>query len=161
MEYKYTKQGLISKLYGAQRYSSKKRGHPLPTYTNKELREWAFSKSNFHILYNQWKNSNFEKMLRPSLDRKNNDLGYSLDNIQFMTWAENKQKAHDDMRDGVLINGVNPQLQVDQFTKCGKYVATYVSQIEAERQTGISHAHISKVCRGIRKTAGGYKWRLK
>lgn len=32
---------------------------------------------------------------------------------------------------------------------------------EAERETGISHQHISHVCGGKRKTAGGYKWKYK
>lgn len=32
---------------------------------------------------------------------------------------------------------------------------------EAERNTGISHSHISQVCSGKRPLAGGYQWRYK
>lgn len=33
------------------------------------------------------------------------------------------------------------------------------SMKEAERKTGVSHQDISRVCRGIRKSAGGFKWK--
>lgn len=35
----------------------------------------------------------------------------------------------------------------------------YNSMNEAERKTGIPNTNISKACRGLRKTAGGYHWR--
>ena len=36
----------------------------------------------------------------------------------------------------------------------------YYSIREAYRQTGICYNNISEVCKGIRKTAGGYHWQL-
>ena len=36
---------------------------------------------------------------------------------------------------------------------------SFPSAMEAERQTKINHRHISEVCNGQRKTAGGYTWR--
>lgn len=41
------------------------------------------------------------------------------------------------------------------------YLAEYVSVAEASRQTKTQSADISKVCKGRRKTAGGYIWRWK
>lgn len=38
-------------------------------------------------------------------------------------------------------------------------VSIYNSTRDAERQTGIPHTNIGECCRGIRKTAGGYKWK--
>ena len=38
-------------------------------------------------------------------------------------------------------------------------IKIYPSTIEAERQTQIHHGSISKVCKGVRKTAGGYIWK--
>lgn len=35
----------------------------------------------------------------------------------------------------------------------------FPSSLEAERKTGIPNTNIGLVCRGIRKTAGGYHWR--
>ena len=36
----------------------------------------------------------------------------------------------------------------------------YNSMSEAERMTGIPNSNISKVCKGERKTAGGYHWEV-
>lgn len=50
---------------------------------------------------------------------------------------------------------------VDQITIDGIYVKTWLSMTEAEGELGISLKNISAVCRGQRKTAGGYVWRYK
>lgn len=46
-----------------------------------------------------------------------------------------------------------------QFTKDNILINKFPSIREAERQTNISNTHISLVCRGIRKSAGGYIWK--
>ena len=38
-----------------------------------------------------------------------------------------------------------------------EYKNAYIAEIE----TGITRSNISSVCRGVRKTAGGYSWRFK
>lgn len=59
----------------------------------------------------------------------------------------------------------------DKHLKCAKYVEmidlntgrtinVYRSAHEAERQTGITFKNISAVCRGTRKSAGGYGWKF-
>jgi hypothetical protein len=40
-----------------------------------------------------------------------------------------------------------------------KIVARYSTIMTASRVTGTDQSHISKVARGVRNTAGGYKWR--
>lgn len=45
-------------------------------------------------------------------------------------------------------------LQIDIET--GKVISMFNSVTEAERETGIKH--IYRVCNGVRKSAGGYKW---
>ena len=56
----------------------------------------------------------------------------------------------------------NPSsLEVYQYKKDGKtFIKRYGSTMEAERETGINHSHISKCCRKIKlhKTAGGFIW---
>lgn len=47
-------------------------------------------------------------------------------------------------------------LQIDINT--GQCIAKYISTMEAERQTGISHVSINYCCLGKRKTSGGYMW---
>lgn len=41
----------------------------------------------------------------------------------------------------------------------GEVINTFYGTGEASRQTGINNSHIASVCRGKRKTAGGYKWK--
>ena len=76
-------------------------------------------------------------MYVPSVDRIDDNIGYTISNIQLMTWGENDKKAHDDMRDGKLIGG-NKNKPVLQFTKDGKFIAEYISQNEASRQNEIN-----------------------
>ena len=44
--------------------------------------------------------------------------------------------------------------------KCVEKNIIYNSMSEAERMTGIPNSNISKVCKGERKTAGGYHWEV-
>lgn len=49
--------------------------------------------------------------------------------------------------------------KVYQYTKDNYIIFVYDSVMQAERETGISHSHISSCCNGKRKTAGGFIWR--
>ena len=44
--------------------------------------------------------------------------------------------------------------------KCVEKNIIYNSMSEAERMTGVPNSNISKVCKGERKTAGGYHWEV-
>ena len=44
--------------------------------------------------------------------------------------------------------------------KKGELVGTFLSASDANRKTGINSSHISAVCRGERKSAGGYTWKI-
>ena len=52
-----------------------------------------------------------------------------------------------------------PVLQLDKET--GTVIAEFAGLREAERVTGVKHCTISNVCRGKRKSAGGYYWQYK
>lgn len=49
--------------------------------------------------------------------------------------------------------------QVIQLDLYGNYIAHYISVAEASRQTGCNKTSIAKVCRGERKSCGGFNWR--
>jgi len=153
-----TKNNLICKIYNNQKVNSKRRKHPPPNYSRVELRDWLFSQQLFHELYNNWKNNNYISDLKPSLDRKNSYLSYTLKNIQLMTWGENNRKGNIDRKIG--INNKNSKA-VCQFDKEGIFIKDFFSQSEASRQTGINKTGISSVCRGKGKAAGGYIWKFK
>ena len=61
----------------------------------------------------------------------------------------------------LIRNTKTAEKEVEQFTKNGKFVNSYISISEAERQTQVCHNHISACCKGKRQTAGGYIWKYK
>ena len=99
-EYIRTLDGYFTKVYGGQRKSSKKRGHEMPTYTKEELREWVmeFHRAKFFELWHNFILSDYKKNLAPSFDRIDDSKGYSLDNLQLMSWFVNDQKGHSDAK---------------------------------------------------------------
>jgi len=153
--YRRSKNGLIGRVYDAQKRRSVKRGHNSPEYNLKELRDWALSQSIFHNLYNAWVSSGYSTMLKPSFDRTDDYQGYCLSRLQIMTWRENLDKAHSDMRSG--INNKQSKA-VMQSTKSGVFVKRYYSAQQACRETSIRQNHISECCNAKRNTAGGFCW---
>ena len=58
------------------------------------------------------------------------------------------------------VNKKHSSMRVAQLNVHTKQtIATYKSIMEASRQTGINHGSISKACRGIAHSAGGYAWK--
>jgi len=150
--YRRTVPGMITQIYGTQRKSSIRRNHKMPTYTKKEFKKWILSQNNFKELYNNWVVSDYNKMLRPSVDRLDDYKGYSFDNIQLITWGENDKKGKQDRKSGKPVS---------QYTLEDNLISNYYSMMEGARQTGVSHGSIWSACQGRLKTAGGYKWKYK
>ena len=50
-------------------------------------------------LYKVWVKNNFDKSLSPSVDRRNNLLGYTENNIQFITITDNRLKGANETKD--------------------------------------------------------------
>lgn len=115
--HKRTKKGLVTALYGQQRGNSKARGHAMPTYSKAELRHWLFSQELFHLLYDNWKRLNFQSDYRPSVDRKDESIGYTIGNIQLMTWKENRVKGHKDHNDQ-YANPKDIKYDADRQVEC-------------------------------------------
>ncbi|WKV24057.1 hypothetical protein PSYJYH_000022 [Bacillus phage PSYJ-YH] len=58
-----------------------------------------------------------------------------------------------------ISTGLKKSKKVYMFSKSGKYITEYFNSVEAEKITEISGRSIGEVCRGNRKSAGGYIWR--
>lgn len=91
-EYYRCKDGMLLSIYDRQKRSSNGRSHDQPTYTLNELKKWFWVQDSANEMYDNWENSGYDHDLKPSVDRKDNHIGYTLDNIQIMTWKENKLK---------------------------------------------------------------------
>jgi len=101
-----TKDSFIKHTYHSIKSRAKNRHCEEIDFDYKWFYEWIYNNSNnFETLFNNWINSNYNKMLIPSIDRINPIKTYLKDNIQLMTWDENKKKASFDI---ILINANNP-----------------------------------------------------
>lgn len=156
--YRQTKEGVATRIYSSQRQHSKRRGHLIPVYTLDELREWLFGQERFHILFDNWVKSGFNRGLKPSPDRLDDYEPYTLDNLRLVTWYENHKKGYLDR-----VNGINNKynIAVVQFDLQNNFIKEFHSIRHAGRETKIYRENISKVCLGKRDTAGGFKWKYK
>ena len=152
VEYNRSKLGKVNKMYNQQVHNSKKRHHPLPTNTKEAFVEAILDMELFHKLYKEWVSSGYDKDLAPSIDRIDNSLPYTEDNITLMTWGENNRKNFKDTFEGNSTQ-CKPILQL---SLSGVLIKEFKSAAIASRVLGLAIANISKVCKGKRKTAGGY-----
>lgn len=161
-----TKKGLITHIYHNQRRSSVKRCYEMPLYSKEELYTWMIKQDIFHILYNNWVDSKYNKSLTPSCDRHSetelnyDSLSYCLTRLRITTWEENKKKGHFDAKCG--INNKKNKA-VLQYTLDGILVDEFHSMMEASRQIGVNQRNLSKCCnkKNSYNTLGGYKWEFK
>lgn len=153
-----TKKGLIQKMYRNQISSSEKRGHGVIGYSREQLSCWLMENDNFHKLFDEWADSGFIKDKTPSIDRIDNSIGYSFDNIQLMTWLENKEKGHKDSMTERLSTGI-PKRPVAIF-KDGEFLSVTLSVREADRLTGVHNGNIPRMIKegGVSKKGFSFKY---
>lgn len=158
--YQRTLRGLVNKIYQNQIASSSTRGLPPPSYTRDELYNWMIDKG-LMGLWQNWVDAEYDKWLSPSIDRIDNSLGYSLKNIQLITWKDNLDRQKAQNRSGELLH--THSKAVVQYTKDGNYLKMYPSAaIAAREMTGHNRniSNITNVCSGKNKSAYGYKWKF-
>jgi len=158
LRYIKTKKGLITNIYNNQRHNSIFRKDPLPTYTKQQLINLLFNNPLFHKLYDNWVSSNYDRKLRPSIDRINDYKSYSFDNIQLVTWYENERRYYTDSKNGINNKQNFAVIGINKHTKD---IIEFHSMNEASRQIKTSQGNISDCCKNKRKSAGGYIWKLK
>ncbi len=158
-QYKRTKKGIATRIYQTQLLHSRKRKHPVPAYTLIELREWLLKQPNFDTLFDAWEKSNYKTDLKPSVDRIKNYLPYAFNNIRLVTWKENNEKGHEDIKNGKYIT--SQMKAVLQYDLNGNLIKEHYSMINASRQTKAQRSSIWKVCNNKAKTAGGFIWKYK
>ena len=83
-------------------------------------------------------------------DRCNN----SVDNLE---WCNNSHNQMERFR-GSVGTKAKP---VIQLTMAGEFVKEWITPVKVFRELGIHPQNISKVCRGLRKQAGGFRWKYK
>ncbi len=99
-KYEKTPKGFLMRVYRNMKSRvtgiQKKKAH---LYLGKDLLDkhdfyqWSLTNDSFLLLYKNWVNSNFNRKICPSIDRIKSELGYTLDNIQWITHSENSSKG--------------------------------------------------------------------
>lgn len=75
-------------------------------------------------------------------------------------WSNGKYEKSSNLHSKFMCNQTYAAKRVAQYYKNGLLVREYDSARDAYRMTGISYQHISCVCNGKRKSAGGYIWKF-
>lgn len=153
-EYRKTKRGRLVQAYQDQRKNSVKRGHTPPNYTLEEFVSFGINDTTFNTLYEYWSNNGYNLWDTPSPDRLEDGLPYSFDNLQFISFKENNEKAHK--------ASANCQYtfnkEVVQLTLEGEYINTFQSIVKASEHT--KRSGIYDCLSGKSKTSSGYSWVL-
>jgi len=149
-----TPKGWASAVYTNQCNNSRRRGHPKPTYSRVQLLNWA-QFNGLDLLLVRWSEYGYAQKERPSVDRLSETEGYTLDNIQLVTWDENHTKNSIEVINGKSTPRTKP---VRQLTLQGESIAEFYNIREASRKTGIRSSAISNVCVGRKNKTGGFRW---
>jgi hypothetical protein len=96
---------------------------------------------NFLKQYKKWQRSGFKRKTSPSIDRINNKKGYTVDNLQTLSHAENSSK---DKKKKIII------------TRDGKLIKRIESQIKTAKFFNLSPAQICNILNGKAKNNTGY-----
>lgn len=86
------------------------------------------------------------------------DENKSNNRVENLEWCTHRYNMNYGTRTGRAISHLRKP--VVRCNKSGESIDAHESVNQASRTLGISAAHISLCCRGMRKSAGGFKWRF-
>lgn len=154
--YDKTQKGVIRVIYKTQKANSKSRGMDLPNYTKDEFSEWAYT-NGFESIYNAWVSNGYDRNFKPSADRLDDYMPYTLDNLKLGTWKDNRNHASIDRISGHNKCGkvCKPLIQLDRQ---GNFIAEYVSFSSAKRINGY---HMERSIRTGKIDRKGFMWKYK
>lgn len=133
-----SEEGLVNQMYSGMRARTKRKGLPPLNFTKEEFLAFL-NTTDIADLYDSWVNSNFCKDLKPSVDRKNDYLGYSLDNIQITTTKENITSYYYDAKSG---KNTKTAKGVYQYSLEGVLIKYHHSLASAARELNTSATNI-------------------
>ena len=156
-KYLRTEEGYINDLY---HHIKQRSGTKELKFDKSQFKKWLKHQDNYNFLFQQWKESNFDKNLYPSVDRLDDYKRYEFSNMQLITWEENNKKGCKSRVEGINTKAAKGVCKIDPIS--GEILEIYPSIRFARRKNKYrSHSNISKVCKNKSGTAYGYTWRYK
>lgn len=144
----------ITQTYSSIRYKSKRRGDKIPLITKIELRKWLFE-NGLEKKWIRYIESNFDKKLKPSIDRIDDYGVYEFSNMQLITWYENNKKGSNGLKHHRNSKNKNLQKPCIVIDKDGISVK-FESRIDAAIYLKCHITSISRAITGKRKTIKKY-----
>jgi len=121
----------------------------------------------FHVIFDDKPGKSFKvhqmvaRTFIPNPDKKScvnhkdgDKLNNHVDNLEWMTHAENNKHAYDNGLNHLTTRKVQ-QLDLDE-----NFIKEFDTLCGAGKETGVDAGGIAKVCKGTRQTAGGFKWKF-
>ena len=133
-------------------------GKDLP-FDRWELEKWIIDTQYdvFVKLFKDYVDCKYDTDLVPSIDRLDNTKGYSFENMQVITWKNNKEKdwQSKEHQDTTHMTKTTKRQVARKLNNEIKY---YESISQASKENNISTSIICECCQGKRKTGKGYRW---
>lgn len=144
-KYRRTPKGLLTNSYAKQQ--NRREVH----YTLEQLHEKFLNDKRFLRVFKEWEKSGYNLQFQPTIDRIDCKKDYFLNNIQILTWAENRYKQRMELK---VIRARKIEMMQGE-----KIIRTFKSVTDATIQTGLHQSGISSCVTGVQKTTGGYSFR--
>ena len=91
---------------------------------------------------------------------KNNPMYGKKPPIYGKHLSEEHKRKISEAKKGVIPNHIKKlYVKVDQYDLKGNFIKTWESISKAEKELNLKGTHISRVCRGKRKSTGGFIWK--
>lgn len=85
-----------------------------------------------------------------------NKLNNNVDNLEWCDYSQNIKHAYNN---GLMKSGGKTKTKVNQYDLNGKFIKTWNSMSEIEKEFNVSHSAIRFCCLNKIKTCKGYIWR--
>ena len=142
--YRKTKNGFLRHCYAAMKHR-----HPVE-FSSQEFHDRYIEDPKFNRLFDYWERHDYKPSLVPSPDRIDCLKDYTFDNINWLTWADNRFKLRFDL--------VRSQARPILMVKYGKVIKKFNGLKSASRSTALPNSNICACLHGRLKTCGGYEW---
>lgn len=149
--FKSSPKGVLCRIYSEQQGKSKEKARYLLSYTRQEFYDRFLNDPHYLRLHGEWVESGCQRAKVPSIDRIDPSKGYSMDNIQMVTWSENHTKSLKEHTHTAVV----------VYDKQGNLLGDYNSMKEASAATGATPSSIYGVCIGRWGHAKGFVFRYR